>query len=585
MALRPSVRTLLLALAIFAALSQSAAAATFDVYPSPHTSLAAPGTQISFRGGAPATIGAVSVTGSRSGRHTGTLKAHSDGQGASFLPEKPFTPGERVTVRTHVPIAGARQGDYGFTVGEPVAVPPSPPFPVLKGAQQSFASRTDLHPPTVAVTTAQPGTAPGLIFLAPKAGTAQDGPMIIDDRGRLVWFHPIPGSDLATDFRAQTYDGRPVLTWWEGHQYVGDGTGVGVIYDQSYREIARVKASGGLGVDLHEFALTPRGTALITVYQRDRMDLRRYGGPRDAAIVDGIVQEIDIKTGLLLFEWHSTDHVSPAESYVPAPRARRGQWDYFHINSADEDAGGHLIVSGRNSWGIYKLDRATGNVIWRLGGKRSDFKLGHGATTSWQHDARVYPDGTLTVYDNGAAAPGQAFRTRSRAVTLRLDEAHKTATVVSAFAHPRKLLTPSQGDVQRLPNGDEFVGYGSERWFSEYSPAGELLFDGRMSRGNTSYRAYRLPWSGRPADPPRIAASVTYGQVQASASWNGATGVARWVLLAGPSASAMTAIAAAPANGFEATITARTSQPLVAMQAYDASGSRLASTAAVKPAG
>jgi hypothetical protein len=157
--------------------------------------------------------------------------------------------------------------------------------------------------------------------------------------------------------------------------------------------------------------------------------------------------------------------------------------------------------------------------------------------------------------------------------------------VVSAFAHPRKLLTPSQGSVQLLPNRDEFVGYGSERWFSEYSASGELLFDGRMSRGNTSYRAYRLPWSGRPADAPRIAASAKDGQVQVSASWNGATDIARWVLLAGSSAGALTPVAEAPANGFETTITAPTAQPLVAMAAYDAAGNRLTTTAPVKPSG
>ena len=336
--------------------------------------------------------------------------------------------------------------------------------------------------------------------------------------------------------------------------------------------------------DLHEFLLTPRGTALLTIYQRDRMDLRRYGGARDGAVVDGVVQEIDVKTGLLLFEWHSVDHVGLSESYVPAPPEPHGQWDYFHINSVDERRRGNLIVSSRHTWTVYKLDRATGDVIWRLGGKSSTSRSAGAAKTSWQHDARVHPDGTLTVFDNAASGTGPPFRTRSRAVTLRLDEAHRTATLVSAFTNRRPLSSPSQGDVQRLANGDDFVGYGSNRWFTEFSPGGAALLDGRLAAGNTSYRAYRLPWSGRPTDAPRLAARVQDGQVKASASWNGATGIARWVLLAGPSAAAMTPIATAPAHGFEVTISAPTSQPLVAMQADDAHGNRLASTAAVKPA-
>jgi hypothetical protein len=370
-----------------------------------------------------------------------------------------------------------------------------------------------------------------------------------------------------------------VLTWWQGRQYVGDGAGVGEIYDSSYRRVATVRASGGLHADLHEFHLTPRGTALVTAYGRYHADLRRYGGPRDGVVVDGVVQEIDVRTGLLVFEWDSLDHVAPADSYVPAPRGGPAQWDYFHINSVEEDTDGNLIVSGRHTWTVYKIDRATGNVIWRLGGKRSTFKLGRGVKTAWQHDARVHPDGTLTIFDNGAAGPaGPAFRKHTRALTLRLDPAAKTATLVSAFVHPLGLSSDSQGNVQRLPNGDDFVGYGSRRWFTEYGPTGQVLFDARLAAGNSSYRTYRFPWSGRPAELPRV---VAKGK-DVSVSWNGATGVARWQLLAGPGAEGMTAVADAPAAGFETTIPASTTQPFVAMRAYDAAGNVLATSAPVK---
>jgi hypothetical protein len=406
--------------------------------------------------------------------------------------------------------------------------------------------------------------------------------MIFDDTGRLVWYQPIPKPDLATDFRVQTYQGRPVLTWWQGHVYTGDGFGHGEIWDSSYRPVAQVHAADGLDFDLHEFMLTPRDTALITVYQRVRADLRPYGGDRDGVLVDGLVQEIDIKTGLKLFEWNGLDHVAPWESYVPAPRVRGAQWDYFHLNGVDEDADGNLLVSGRNTWGIYKVSRATGDRIWRLGGKRSSFKLGPGVEPAWQHDPRLMPDGTLTLFDNGASGFGRPFRPASRALTVRLDTAKHTATLARAFADPHNLSAGSQGDVQRLPNGDDFVGWGAQRYFTEFGPAGQVLLEGRLSVDNTSYRMYRFPWSGRPAAPPRAVASRAGTSVKVSASWNGATGVARWQLLAGPATEAMTPVADAPATGFETTITAPTSQPLVAMRAFDAVGNAIGTSAPVK---
>jgi hypothetical protein len=371
-----------------------------------------------------------------------------------------------------------------------------------------------------------------------------------------------------------------VLTWWQGHVYLGDGTGHGEIWDSSYKPVAKVDAADGLSFDLHEFTITPHDTALITVYQRDRLDLRKYGGPRNGVVVDGIVQEIDIKTGLLLFEWHSLDHVQLTDSFVPAKAGP--QWDYFHINGLDEDRDGNIIVSARNTWTIYKVSRATGNTIWRLGGKRSTFKLGPGVETAWQHNPRVMSDGTLTIFDNANGGVGTPFRPASRAETVQLDTAKKTATLLGAFTSPEKLSASSQGNVERLANGDDFVGYGAFPNFTEFSPTGQVLLDGRLSVDNASYRIFRFPWSGRPATAPRAVASKSGSSVKVSASWNGATGVASWQLLAGPGIKGMTAVAAAPATGFETSITAPVGQPFVAMRAFDAAGSPIGTSAPVK---
>jgi hypothetical protein len=559
--------------------ARPAAAATISVYPAPGVTTAMPETQISFRGAAPSRLGAIVVSGSRSGRHTGALKAHSDGNGASFVPARKFKPGERVTVRTRLEIVGAHNGDFGISIGHPTTVGPrlGEAPNVGRGAIQTFASEPGFQPPAVVVNTAKPGRAPGLVFLAPKGGRGQDGPMIIDDTGKLVWFHPIGDGNLATDFRVQSYEGKPVLTWWEGRLFTGDGAGTGVIYDTSYRRIASVRAGNGYPFDLHEFTITPRGTALITVYQRFKKDLRNWHGTKVGRIVDGVVQEIDIKTGLVLFEWHSVGDVGLSESFIPAPTKRGFEWDFFHLNSAAEDADGNFIVSGRHTWTIYKVGRATGKVYWRLGGKRSDFKLGPGVKFAWQHNAIPRPDGTLTLFDNDAGTT--PVRKNSRAMTLVLDQKKRTASVKTAFEHPGGLSAATQGDVQLLPNGDQFVGWGSRGVFSEFSPAGQLLFDGRVARGNDSYRAYRTPWTGTPAAPPKLAARTKGGQTAVKASWNGATGVASWQVIGAGGAI----VGSAPRSGFETSITVP-AQASVAVRALDAAGNPLASSAAIKPA-
>jgi len=588
--LRAGVRKLSLALGAIAALcclsflglaNAQTAPVSYSVYPVPGTLTASAKTQITFRGGDAASIGAVAVQGSKSGTHTGTLKPHSDGQGASFVPDKPFTENEKVTVSTDRTVVGAKDGDYSFEIGDetrrtlrPVEAPD-----VGRGSVQSYATRKDITPPAVTISTNKPGTAPGLIFLAPKAGRGKDGPMIIDNKGHLVWFKSMDGK-IAADFRVQTYQGKPVLTWWEGKLFVGDGDGVGQVLDTNYKPVTTVRTGNGYTFDLHEFTITPRNTALVLAYERYNRSLKAYGGPKDAKIVDNIVQEVDLATGLVLFEWHSFGNVSPDESNIPVPKEKGSEWEYFHANAVDLDNDGNFLVSSRNTSTIYKINRATGKIMWRLGGKKSDFKLGPGVRFDWQHSIRAQPDGTYKLYDNSAAPP---VRKASRVLTLKLDTTAKTATLVSAFTHPRKLLSASQGNVERLPNGDVFVGWGSQRWFTEFSPSGEVLFDGRLARGNDNYRAFRYEWTGRPSQPPKVIASAAKGNITARVSWNGATGVARWELLAGADANSLVPIGSAAGTDFETAVTAKSTAAQVALRAYDAAGNVLATSAPVKP--
>ena len=438
---------------------------------------------------------------------------------------------------------------------------------------QHFVSRPDLRPPLVHVVTPAHETAPGLIFIAPKKKVDEAGPLILDDAGRVVWFHPLDTHGV-TDFRAQTYRGRPVLTWWRGESKKGIGNGRYVIYDDRYRLVKNVSAGNGLSGDIHEFLITQRDTALFTVYRRVPYDLSKLGGPKDGALNEGVVQEVDIDTGRVLFEWHSLPHVPVDESYEPLPKDDE-PWDYFHINAIEDDGHGALLVSARHTHAIYKLRESDGAVVWRLGGKKSDFTFGDGARFAWQHDPRRQADGTLTLFDNAASRPKQA--PESRVLDLRLDEQARKATLVRSYTHPKELLSTSQGNAETLPDGHVFVGWGSNEYFTEFDRDGRVLLDVRFGSGGAdSYRAYRMPWDGRPVDRPAAAVRDDGGRTTVYASWNGATDVRRWRVVAGGRT-----VAEAATAGFETAIPIQSDARRFVVQALDANGRALGSSTPV----
>jgi len=414
------------------------------------------------------------------------------------------------------------------------------------------------------------GTAAGYIFLAPKKEVAESGPLILDDRGQVVWFKSL-GQRGVTAFRVQRYRGRPVLTWWQGKATKGVGKGHYVIVDSSYRRVAEVSAGHGLEGDIHEFLITPRDTALLTIYNRVPYDLSALGGPKDGSVLEGVVQELDIATGRVLFEWHSLAHVGLGESYEAVPK--KEPYDYFHVNSIDVDADGNLLVSARHTHAIYKLRRSDGGVIWRLGGKKSDFRLGRGVRFGWQHDARRQPDGTITLFDNHAENPKRG--SHSRVLVLRLDERRRTATLVRSYAHPSPaLLSTSQGNAEFLPDGHVFVGWGSNPYLTEFDRAGHVLFDARFGGGGAdSYRAFRFPWAGTPTDRPAVAVRPPDGDgVAVAVSWNGATEVSRWRVRAGRTPGSLRPVAVAAKTGFETVIEIASTASYFAVEALDRKG-------------
>lgn len=398
---------------------------------------------------------------------------------------------------------------------------------------------TALRPPVASVRRSRPGQAPGLIFVTPKkvfgataVPGAQGGPEILDRHGRVRYFRPNRGGLVANDFRVQQYRGRPVLTYWFGRQIRGSGEGYGVIYDTRYRRVAVVRAGNGLRADFHEFKLTDRGTALLGAYRATRS--------KGEKVVEGVVQEIDIATGRVVTEWHSLDDVAVSESYEPRGARANAAFDYFHFNSIALDDDGNLVVSARHTWALYKIEQGSGRLLWKLGGKDSDFAMGKGAQTAWQHDAVPEGAGVYRVFDNGAGDVGaRRLRDSSRVVRLGLDATARTATLLSARRHPRGLSAGTQGNAQGLSNGNVFVGWGSQGVFSEFSPDGELLFDARVPRGADTYRAYKDRWIATPTEPPHVSSRRSGGRIRVAASWNGSTEVRAWRVLTGRTAAGL----------------------------------------------
>jgi hypothetical protein len=532
------------------------------VFPIPGSRVASPHSQIVFRGVPITGIGPVTVVGSTSGVHAGTLRSDSDGRGGSFLPLAPFSPGDTVTVTTSLNIDGRSRGVFRFTVSIPAGAVPYKrgiPAPRVPGDVLTFHSRPDLRPVAVRVTHRSRTALPGDVFLTPWYGPLADGPMIVDGSGGLIWFSPVPPGQRASDLRVQRYLGKPVLTWWQGLSGAGLGFGEDVIDDSSYRQIGIVKAANELPTDLHEFEITPSNTAIITSYQPVYWDASAIrGGKKRQIVVDSVMQEIDIPTGLLLFQWDSLDHVPVTDSYARLPPSHtRDPFDYFHANSVDVDRGGNLIVSGRNTWTIYKIDRHTGDVIWRLGGMHSSFRLAPRTYWAFQHDVRVQAqkDLYITLFDNESGV--YKVRKQSGAVKLRLDLKHRTATQVHRDSHSPPTLAPFAGSLQQLPDHDDFVGWGARPYISEYSPGGKLRFDAHFVGENASYRAYLLRWNGRPdpsVTPPRLAVTSTRHGLLVYASWNGATGVSSWRVLGGRSPISLRLVTTARRSGFETAI-------------------------------
>ncbi|MGH7757942.1 MAG: arylsulfotransferase family protein [Candidatus Dormibacteria bacterium] len=566
-----------------APLPTSASCSKVSVFPSPGAKTASPTTQISFRNISPAAIEAsgVQVAGSITGPHDGAWVADSDGDGASFYPTVHFLAGETVQVEAGLGICGASGSSYHFRI----AKPPGPlaasskakpsPSPKLQQPTRTYKTMPSVQVPKLTVTVPA-SFGDEYVLETPHGGTKPGGPMIVGGKGQLIWFQPLAPAVIATDLRVQSYQGQPVLTYWKGAIINGHGIGEDLILNSAYQPLKTLVPGDGYAADLHEFLLSQDGsTAWMTAYNEVGWNLSSVGGPKDGAVLDGIVQEIDVATGNVLFEWHSLDHVAvnltnqKVDTSLP--------FDYFHVNSVDPLDNGTVVISSRHTSTVYGVAQATGRVLWRLGGKASSFRMGKGTHFALQHDAEVRGPDTISIFDDEDAPPSSLA---ARGLVLHLDFQTRRATLESAYPHSG-LKVPAQGNVEFLANGNVFIGWGSGSYTSEFTKGGQLVFDAHFGSAINSYRAYLHTWVGIPATKPALATSAGgQGALVVYASWNGSTETSAWEVLGGPDASHLSELATAPRQGFQTAVPVSGSPKVVEVVALGASGQALASSQA-----
>jgi hypothetical protein len=552
---------------------------------------ASPATQISFLGGPGTQVSDVRAVGSVSGTHSGSVRSYSTGTGASFLPSHPFRAGERVTVHARVATgvgAPLQEASTTFTIAHQASVSQKE-FPNNPGdprAIQRYVSAPTLTPSTVRITTpAKPGASPGYLFLAPYQGVGSPGPMISEQNGSLVWFHPLPSGEESTNFQVQQYQGKPVLTWWQGRILeAGFGQGEDVIYDTSYHPVAYIRAGNGYQADLHEIRLTPQGTAWIDAFDPIHANLSSAHGSSNGVVNDSVIEEIDIKTGLVMWEWHAIGHIALSESHSPAPHSS-SPWDYVHINSVDPGPSGDVLLSSRGTWTLYDVNMHTGGFTWRLGDRHSSFKLGPGTRFYWQHDAEFQPGGLISVFDNGSDPPEEK---QSRGLLLAPNISNHTVSLAKQFVNPtHTLLATSQGNMLNLSpgtaTGNWLMGYGGLPNFTEYDASGHVLLDGTLGKNVQNFRTNLSSWSAHPTSTPSLVIqSHSASAVTVAASWNGATEVASWQVLAGASPTALTVVASAPKRGFQTSIAVTSAPAYLVVQALNPAGAVIGRSPAIR---
>jgi hypothetical protein len=480
-------------------------------------------------------------------------------------------------------------------VALPGAQGASPLAAYSKKDTQRFVSAPGLHPPQLKSFGSTKGLAPGDFMLAnfkslssklPLYG--QGGPMIFNNKLQLIWFRPGPSNAFSMNLTAQTYAGKPALSWWQG-VITSTGavkSGEDMVVDQHYKTIATLKGAGGWTLTPHEMLID--GTdAWVTANKDVSADLSKYGGSKHGSVTDVAVQEYDLTNGHLKSTWSGLDHIPLSQSQ--AAMIKGAPWDAYHVNSINLVGNNEFLVSMRNTWAGYLVNISTGAIVWTLGGKNSTFKFGKSAKFEWQHDIEMQPGNEVSLFDDACCnllGGGKAGKPSgpSRGEILKLNTGSHTASLVTQYLYPSKTPaeTATQGNAIPLPDGKVIVGWGGLPFFTEFTKAAKALVTVQLPGPDVSYRAYVQRWVGKPSGVPSGAARTKSGKTTVYASWNGATQVASWQVLGGSSANHLSKLAKAKWGGFETRIPVAHSASVLEVEALDSKGHVLASSKTFK---
>jgi hypothetical protein len=261
--------------------------------------------------------------------------------------------------------------------------------------------------------------------------------------------------------------------------------------DSSYTIVDTYECGNGYTTDLHELLLLPNGHSLLMSYDPQVVDMSAVvPNGNVAATVSGlIIQELDRQKNVV-FQWRSWDHFKITDATHESLTA--AAIDYVHGNALEVDADGNLLLSSRHMDEITKIDRGTGEILWRMGGKNNQFVFVNDSIGfSHQHAIRRLPNGNITLFDNGNFHSPQF----SRAVEYKLDEESKTVTLVWQYRNTPDNYGVAMGYVDRLPNGNTLIGWGvSNPSVTEVNSEGMKLFELSLPDNVVSYRAYRFVW-------------------------------------------------------------------------------------------
>ena len=498
----------------------------------------------------------IALTGENSGPHIGKLILADDGRTVIFKPNQAFSPGEQVTVQVNLLHTSSgvlyQPLNYTFTVATNQqtavvasnAVPSATPVPAFP---EYLTLPQDIPHYTVTVTSTNTVNE-GYIFVAPfywTRSTVGSYLLILDDKGQIVYYKSVADQLAAFDFKVLP-NGYMV--------YYDQKDAVHVVTDAHYQVVGTYAAQNGYSSDLHDFLMTKDGYTFLMIADQETVDMSKIvrGGKKNAAVTGLVIQELDPHQNVI-FEWRSWDHFAFSES---TSSLTTDQIDLIHGNGLALTSDGNLLLSCRNLSSISKINLQTGNIMWRLGGNKNDFYFVNDGEFHFQHNIAVLPNGDITLFDNHGTDQSPAA---SRALEFQLDETNRTATLVWYYIHNPPVFTDYMGDVERLADGNTFIGWGSAvvtngyvfSSMTEVTPDDQVVFELTFDQPYVSYRAFREDWVGIPDSVPDLAFTINYNRITLGYSWNGATEVASWNLYGGTSPQAMLLVAQSINVGFE----------------------------------